>query len=513
MTEVTQFTREQLNDPMWRLCNLYHIVNKEGVLVQFKPNTVQLRLLRNLARRNLILKARQQGASTLIQLMLLDQCVFIPNMYAGVVAQHAEVASTIFRDKIKLAWEHMPDWVHSSVQVVGNSERELRFTNGSWIRVDTSMRGRTLHYLHVSEFGKTSAMWPHKAKEIMTGSIQTVPDDGFVFIESTAEGRTGKFYEMVETAQKRKSTPGKRGPRDYRLHFWPWFRCPDYRQDEPEELTDEDIQYFQTVADQTGATIEPEQMYWYVALLRSEFAGNSHMMHQEYPSTPDEAFERDLDGSWFSEQLTELRKQKRITSVPHTRGVPVETAWDIGRGDGTAVWYFQRVGLDFRVINFQEWHNTDYDIIVAALLGQRGYVYGRHFLPHDATQVRQAQTASQAKSAKQILEDLGLRRIVIVPRTPIKFTSIQRARSVMLQCYFDETNCAAGITHLECYRKVWSKPHAMFTNEPVHDEHSETADAFQQLACGWTPDLRSETHARAGNQQPQINPFVQNRNS
>ena len=216
--------------------------------------------------------------------------------------------------------------------------------------------------------------------------------------------------------------------------------------------------------------------------------------------------------SYYGQIMSRKDKDGSIGQFPWNKAFPVYTAWDLGKADSMVVLFFQFFKGRPRIIDIIEKEGSNIKAM-AKELKAKPYVYGWHFLPHDAMQVRQAQTASQAQAAKQILEDLGLRRIIIVPRTPIKFTSIQRARSVMLQCYFDETNCAAGITHLECYRKVWSKPHAMFTTEPVHDEHSETADAFQQLACGWTPDLRSETHARAGNQQPQINPFVQNRNS
>ena len=87
---------EQINDPIWRLSNLYWITDKSGNVVLFQPTEIQLDLLQHLYLRNLILKARQLGFSTLIQLMILDQCIFVPNTHAGVIAQDRDSAGKIF---------------------------------------------------------------------------------------------------------------------------------------------------------------------------------------------------------------------------------------------------------------------------------------------------------------------------------------------------------------------------------------------------------------------------------
>lgn len=500
-------TPQELADPIWRICNLYHIVDKSGELVQFRPNEIQMDFLTHMGYRNLILKARQMGFSTLIQIAILDQCIFLRNIHAGIIAQDEPTAAKIFADKIKVAWDNMPSWVRAMVKTVGNSERELRFDNGSYVRVATSLRSATLQYLHVSEFGKICAKFPQKAKEVMTGSIPAVHDQGFIFIESTAEGREGKFFELVQEAQQRRKDGVKLGPRDFRLHFYAWFDAPEYRQDWPEPITEDDAAYFRSVTDQTGVEISPEQMYWYVATRRQNFAGDTHMMRQEYPSMPDEAFERSTEGTWFVTQMAELRRQKRITSVPWIRGVPVETCWDIGRGDGTAIWCFQKIGLDFRFINFHEGYGEDYDVYVA-WLQRTGYVFGRHWLPHDAAHVRQAETSSKAKSAKQILEGLGLKRCQIVPQVQIKITAINQARSTLPQCYFDEINCAPGIVHLDSYAKKWSTALGMFIDEPIHNRHSEAADAFMQMACGWRPDQQADVSKFAQINTADVNPFA-----
>lgn len=479
-------TAEQLQDPIWRVCNLYSIVDKAGNVIPFRPNPAQLRLLNELSLRTLLVKARQLGYSTLFQIIMLDQCIFVPNTHAAVIAQDRDAARKIFDDKIKLAWLHMPAWVHHRLKTTGDNVNELVFANGSSIRVATSTRSATLQYLHVSEFGKISAMYPARAREVMTGSIPAVGPDGFVFIESTAEGKSGKFWELVDGCQKRQRSGIKRTKLDFKLHFVPWFANAEYATANGDTPTEIEDAYFDEIEEQAGTVLTGQQRSWYITTCRTVFACDTQMMRQEYPSIIDEAFEVSTEGCWFTTQMQNLRKANGITSVPYQPGVPVDTAWDIGRKDGTAIWFFQRIGHRFHIIDHYEEWDKDYDHYVKAVL-DKPYVYGRHFLPHDAEHVRQADTAANAKSAEQILQGLGLRTTVIVPRTPTKITAIRTARSTLPMCVFDRDRCAAGITHLEMYHKVWSAASAAWTDEPAHDIHSESADAFMQLATGWVP--------------------------
>src|SRR5687768_7477488 len=98
---------ELCGDPEWRIRNLYRVIDKDGQDVQFVPWEEQEKFLREIWYRNLILKARQRGFSTLIQLLMLDTCLFIKNTNAAVIAQDQEAATVIFR-KIKFAYETLP---------------------------------------------------------------------------------------------------------------------------------------------------------------------------------------------------------------------------------------------------------------------------------------------------------------------------------------------------------------------------------------------------------------------
>ena len=152
--------KELLKDPNWRIRNLYKILDKRGKKIHFTPNEAQEHLLNNIWFRNLILKARQRGFSTLIQLMMLDQCLFNPNTRAGVIAQNKEAAGVIFRDKIKFAYDNLPQTIRDMMPIVSSNTSEMMFANNSSVRVATSMRSGTLQFLHISEFGKIAAEFP-----------------------------------------------------------------------------------------------------------------------------------------------------------------------------------------------------------------------------------------------------------------------------------------------------------------------------------------------------------------
>lgn len=496
-----------LNDPVWRIKNLYWIKDKDGNEIKFVPNPSQLRLLENLGYMSLILKARQLGFSTLIQIMLLDQCIFVPNTNAGVIAQDSDSASKIFRDKLKFAWERMPYWVHKRLKEKGNSVRELEFSNGSSIRVATSLRSSTLQFLHVSEFGKICAKTPAKAREVMTGSIPTLGSHGFCFLESTAEGREGKFYELVMEADSRQKSGKPFSDRDWKLHFFPWYECEDYVSSEAEEIEAKEQSYFEELKS-SGVELSNEQINWYLRTKRTLFAGDDQMMRQEYPSSIDEAFEQSSEGCWFTTQLMGLKKKSRITDVGYQRGYPVHTCWDIGRSDGTAIWMFQHIGLDYRFIDFIEHWRCDFDEYVRQLLS-RPYVFGTHYLPHDAKHRRQAKNKELSKTPEEMLIELGLKETVIVPRPVTKIVAITQARQILPQCWFDSgPNVSKGYAHLEAYHKKWDSTHVCWSQEPEHDVHSEAADAFMVFATGYKPTHQVDTSLFTNiNRRVPTNPF------
>ena len=483
-SEDDQFAAN-MADPIWRLSNLYYILTKgddgQASTIKFTPNETQLLIIARLWHRNIILKARQLGCTTLICLMWLDHALFNANQRCGVIAQDKEAAETIFKDKVKFAYDRLPEVLKHAMPLERDSATQLKFAhNNSSIRVATSMRASTIHRLLVSEFGKICAKAPDKATEITTGSLQAVPKSGICVIESTAEGQGGDFYRMTQLAEADGQTGKKLSAKDYRFHFFPWWRAPEYTLN-PDLviIREKDAKYFHELEAKETVTLSAGQKAWYVATRKSDFADEESKMWQEYPSTSAEAFQQSTEGTYYAAQMATARKAHRITVVPHTAGVPVNTFWDIGHSDGTAVWLHQRIGLQDRFIGYIEGWGEPYSHFVNELQ-RTGYVWGTHYLPHDGAHIRQGQEINI--SPKKMLENLGLRNIAIVPVISSLQDGIQLTRDKFSTCWFDEERCAAGIAHLQMYRKRWNAVTANWSNEPLKDVHTEGADSFRQWA-------------------------------
>jgi hypothetical protein len=191
---------EQWADRRWRLNNLYYIQDKLGEVVLFKLNEAQNTLLEDLHFLNIILKARQMGFSTFILILALDCCLFNSNFAAGLVADTIDNAKGLLK-RIKFAYERLPAEIKASVPIKTDNALEVELCNGSGIEVGVSLRSGTKNFIHVSEYGKICAKAPDKAKEIKSGTLNTIAPRQLVFIESTAEGRAGDFYDKTQQAR------------------------------------------------------------------------------------------------------------------------------------------------------------------------------------------------------------------------------------------------------------------------------------------------------------------------
>lgn len=488
-----------MDSPMWRLSHIYKILVKgdddadddPGLVKTFRPNPAQVALLRSFWNRNIILKARQLGFTTLIAIYFLDCCLFRGNVRAGMLAQTDPIAKKLFRDKVKFAYDRLPPDLKAVAPLERESADELLFAhNGSSIQVSTSMRSGTLQYLHVSEFGKICAQFPQRANEVVTGSIPTVPANGVIFIESTAEGREGHFYKMTMRAKAQQESGHRLTKKDYKLHFFPWFEEPNYRAPAGTVLvTKRDHDYFDGIEAKVGVVIDDEQRSWYCATRDGDFSGDEEMMFQEYPSTPEEAFHQSTRGTYYAQQFTNARKQGRILPrLPLEPSVPCYTCWDIGNSDGTAIWVVQKIGNEWRLVDFYEAWGEPYSHAVQ-WLQSRGLVWDQMFLPHDADHVRQGQNSN--KSPREMLEELmpGV-QFETVPRIEDVNWGIQQTRDMFPLLWFDETKCRDGIEHLELYRRKWNATQSTWTDQPDKTGgHSEAADALRQLAQAYASGL------------------------
>lgn len=297
MSEPTQadidYIRLHLTDPWWRLNNLYKVVDEDGQLVTFKMRPAQRALFEDMHYRNLILKARQLGFSTSIDIYLLDQALFNRNLECGIIAQDKEAAGAIFRTKIATPFDNLPSWLKATFKVKSRREGQnsgyIEFAHGSKIRVATSFRSGTVQRLHISEHGKICAKYPAKAKEVRTGTLNAIKDGCIAFIESTAEGVGGDFHSMCVRSQEMQQAQTTLTPQDYRFHFFAWWQDPKYAAAVPSgglRLSKYHQKYFAAVDKACGITLSDEQKQWYI----TKEIEQREEMKQEFPSTPQEAF-------------------------------------------------------------------------------------------------------------------------------------------------------------------------------------------------------------------------------
>lgn len=470
---------EYLASQEWRLNNLYHIRDKNGAKVLLKFNWAQRSFLSAIWYFNVILKARQLGFSTIICIYFLDCALFNSNHRCGIIDSGIDDAKKKLK-MIKYAYESIPPEILNNPLIgiptmVTNAAELVEFSNGSGISVGTSHRGDTLQKLLVSEYGKVSAATPEKAREIKTGALNAVGIGQQIFVESTAEGKSGEFYELCKSAINLKNSGKQLNRIEPKFHFYAWFDNPDYKlsdEETAEVVTPKEIEAYLS-----NFPLTPNQRAWYA--VKEKIMGDD--MRREYPSTPEEAFEGSTEGAYYSKEMAELRKSGQITFVPYDRSYPVHTYWDLGKTiDQSSIIFFQEVKNKKCFIDYEEKTNITWDTY-AIILKERGYNYGTHWWPHDGE--RKTVTQSEILTDKQMAQRAGISPIKIIPVTKSVHNDVTNYCKPMLpMVWIDESKCSLLINRLDSYRKKWDKINAVWLNEHQHDEASHGADAFRTFA-------------------------------
>ena len=299
----------------WRMRNLYWIVTKDGTKELFQMNRAQTHFFENYLNpdkpinfffRHIILKARQLGFTTFIDIWMLDEILFKTNREALVIAHAVKDATEIFDRKIDYAVRNMIDEIKSEafklkrnsakkIQVVIEEGDEAGATSS--IAVSNSGRSGTFHYVHISEFAKLCLAYPKVAAEVETGTFPAVPFDGCIFIESTAEGMAGRFYELFTEAWKKRDTIT---PQKSRVMFMPHFYNWQYDDTEMAKITENipvaemelceiDWAEYQQLHKLTDLEITYYYMKW-LQLGGKNSTDAVNKLHQEFPTTWEEAF-------------------------------------------------------------------------------------------------------------------------------------------------------------------------------------------------------------------------------
>jgi hypothetical protein len=506
LSRLSKLTLSELSEAMtykwFRLNTLYHIKDKTGKKVLFTPNLEQEQFYLDTHGRDIILKARQLGFTTFKMISDLDDCLFKPNHSAGCICHNLEDAKDIFRNKIKYAYNNISEGQKELIASMGyqlpkpinDKDNAYVFDNGSSIKVSVSYRGGTLQSLHISEFGKICKKYPEKAKEIVTGAFEAVGIDGEITIESTAEGKQGYFYDYSTEAKRIKDLKRDPSKLEFKFHFFSWWQRPEYSL-EGGSIAPALEGYFADLAGKHGINLSDAQKAWYSAKWKT--LGDD--MKREYPSTPEEAFSQSIEGAYYAQQFRKIYAEGRICKSLNNK-VKVNTVWDIGVGDSTAIWFYQLVGNEIHIVDFYENSGEGLQHYMKEL-HKRGYDYGRHYGPHDIDNREFGSGAKSRKDAAAEGVDIDGKKYCIyfevVPKKPID-AGIDDAREILARCVFDEDRCEQGIKALESYRKAWNDKLGCWADRPLHDWSSHAADAFRYLAVVESGTRKASTAVRFG---------------
>ncbi len=339
ITELLVKSPELIKSKRWRMDNLYFLITKDGKKEVFRMNRAQLHFFENylsqpgkIYHRHVILKARQLGFTTFIDIFILDEILFNTNKEGIIIAHKVQDATEIFDKKIDFAIRNMaPDVKGAFFKINHNSARKIQVVvdygpeqgSTSSIAVSVSGRSGTYHLVHISEFAKMCILFPKRAEEVETGTFPAVPFDGFIFIESTAEGMAGRFYEMFnERWNSRDRITPQLSQVQFMPHFYNWqyddMEMKKIRSNIPVAQMDEcEIDWAEYQKD--NALTDLEITYYYMKWQQLGGKGGTDAvkkLKQEYPTTPEEAF-LSTGQSYFPIAKVASLLQR---SVPGTKG-------------------------------------------------------------------------------------------------------------------------------------------------------------------------------------------------
>lgn len=234
-------------------------------------------------------------------------------------------------------------------------------------------------------------------------------------------------------------------------------------------------------ADLKIAELNYEDNYWFPEVLEQARLEDLEKRPEMYDHIWGGAFLTHHQGAYYASEMRDAKASGRIGFVPYDPALSVITSWDLGVGDSTAIWFFQTVGAEVRVIDHYEASGVGLDHY-ARVLQDKGYIYSEHILPHD---VRVRELGS-GKSRLETLEALNIRPVTIAPQLNID-DGIQAVRSMLPKCWFNAETCEHGIDALRQYHREYDDNNRTWKGRPNHDWSSHSADAFRYFATGYSP--------------------------
>jgi phage terminase large subunit len=246
----------------------------------------------------------------------------------------------------------------------------------------------------------------------------------------------------------------------------------------PELETDETYQRFvaNPPADSITMKVNWYDNPWFPDTLKLEKDALKQRDEEAYNQVWEGLCRQTVDGAIFAKEMQQAEKDGRICRVPYDATKPVHAVFDLGWSDSTAIWFLQFVGMETRLIRYIEDSQKTISYYLATMQ-TFGYVYDKIWLPHDA---ENKTLAAAGRSIDDIVRAAGY-KTEIMPRVPI-VDSINAARTIFPNCYFDREHTADGLACLRHYRYEVDPETGQFSRNPLHDHYSHGADAFRYIA-------------------------------
>lgn len=213
---------------------------------------------------------------------------------------------------------------------------------------------------------------------------------------------------------------------------------------------------------------------YFPKVLKDEMEHLKEKDFQAYEHIWEGGFDLRRNGAVYAKQLAKAREEGRITKVPYDPSCEVFTAWDLGYGDSTAIWFFQFVGRELRWLDYYENSGEQLEHYVK-IVKEKPYNYGMHYLPHDA-----AHGNIRGFSVTIQLTNMGIKNTVLA-NTSVE-TGIEELRKTIAFSVFDADNCIDGIHCLDNYAYEWDEERQCFKSNPKHDWTSHGADSARYVA-------------------------------
>lgn len=474
--EQKDFIETKLSSKLWRLNNLYKIRDKSGSLRTMVLNSAQRKVLLAFRHiRKIILKSRQQGISTLYLAYNLDDCLFKPGYQAGIQSYGQDEADKLSK-RAELMWDELDQGVKDllGLTLISNNQKGMTFSNGSILKIG-NFRGDTLQSLHVSELGKIAKKYPDKAKELKTGAFQAVSTENKITIESTAEGRSGLFYEMWIKAEANAIQGKELNPLEFQAIFLSWIEDFDCRLQYEVAISKELEQYFHDLEIELDIVLEQDQKWWYAA--KKDELGED--MTQEYPSTADEAFMSAKDGTYYGRLYrNNILKKKKLIPGLYDPQLPVKVVYDLGMNDTMVAGFFQEFVDGVRIID--EYHNSGepiphYTKMMDQKRKELGYNYEFPiYLPHDA----EVRSLTDGKTRSSVFRRHGYPNKVLKKISIVE--GIEIVREWIPRMWIDTSLDYIQNTFIN-YSKEWDDKSGTWKAKPKHDEWSNPADMIRYM--------------------------------